>query len=143
MTEKEYFPLDILDEAINKEGDKLSTTIKIEDASSETARVLVPQMGSDREKLEEGKIDVRRFTHIDPVDPYWMSFFEQIPDEQGGQWARKFVEDYSNYCYSVHGRHKELVVNMQKAVSGEKTTPKQKKKRTLADRILRRNKEDE
>lgn len=143
MTEKEYFPLDILDEAIEKDGDKTSTTIKIEDASSETARVLVPQMGSDRETLEEGKIDVRRFTHIDPVDPYWMSFFEQIPDEQGGQWARKFVEDYANYSYSVHGRHKELVVNMQKAVSGEKTTPKPKKKRSLTDRILRRNKEDE
>lgn len=142
MTDKEYFPLDVLDDAISKEGDKTSTTIKIEDASTETARVLVPQMGSDREKLEEGKIDVRRFTHLDPIDPYWMSFFDQIPDEQGGQWAKKFVEDYANYSYSVHGRHKELVVNMQKAVSGRETKPKDKKKRSFSDRLLGRNKDE-
>lgn len=143
--EKEYFPLDILDDALTgKNLDKTITTIKIEDASSETARVLVPQMGSDKEWLEKGKIDYRRFSHLDPIDPYWCAYFSLIPKEQGGGYARDFVEQYANFMYSVSGRHKQLTVNMQKAVGGDRTTPqKKRKRRSLTDRILGRNKEDE
>jgi hypothetical protein len=147
MTEKEYYPLDILDEALESKGDgeKSSTTITIQDASTETARVLVPQMGSDKEWLEEGKIDYRRFTHIDEIDPYWCAFFSLVPKEQGGGYSKDYVELYSNFMYSVNGRHKELTVHMQRAASGvdKGLMPKQKKKRSLTDRILGRNKDEE
>lgn len=142
MNEKEYFPLDILSD-VTKKGDETSTTIKIIDAGSETARVLVPQYGSDQEWLREGKIDYRRFTHIDPVDPYWCAYFRLIEKERGGGWATKFVEEYANFMYSVDGRHKKLGIDMQKAVSGKEVLPDKKKKRSLTDRLLGRNKEEE
>ena len=141
--DKEYYPLDALGDAVNK-GEETSTTVKLVDASSESARLLVGNYGSDRDGwLAEGKVDYRRFTHLDPIDPYWCSYFRLIPPERGGNWARKFVEEYENHMYSVEGRHKKLGVEMQKAVSGKESQPKDKKKRSLTDRLLGRNKEDE
>lgn len=142
MDEKEYFPLDVMS-SLQKTGEETSTTIKIVDGGTESARILVPQYGSDKEWLEKGKIDYRRFSHLDSIDPYWCSFFRLLPKEQGGCWAGDFVEEYSNFMYSVDGRHKRLGVDMQKAVSGKETTPKEKKKRSLTDRLLGRNKDDE
>ena len=141
--DKEYFPLDAISESLKK-GEESSTTIKIVDASSESSKILVGNFGSDRDGwLAEGKIDFRRFTHLDPVDPYWCSYFRLLPPERGGNWARQFVEEYENHAYSVEGRHKKLTVDMQKAVSGKETQTKDKKKRSLTDRLLGRNKEDE
>jgi len=141
--EKEYYPLDAISESLKK-GEETSTTVKIVDASSESARLLVGNFGSDREGwLAEGKIDFRRFTHLDPVDPYWCSYLRLMPPEKGGNIARQFVEEYENHMYSVDGRHKKLTVDMQKAVSGKESQPKDKKKRSLTDRLLGRNKEDE
>lgn len=141
--EKEYYPLDALGDALKK-GEDTSTTVKIVDASSESARLLVGNYGSDRDGwLAEGKVDFRRFTHLDAIDPYWCSYFRLMPKERGGNWARDFVEEYENHMYSVEGRHKKLGVEMQKAVSGKESQPKDKKKRSLTDRLLGRNKEVE
>ena len=142
MTEPEYFPLETLTDVMKK-GEETSTTIKIVDAGSESARILIPQYGSDDEWLRQGKIDYRRFSHLDSIDPYWCSFFRLIPKEQGGGWASDFVEEYANWMYSVDGRHKKLGVDMQKAVSGKESQPKEKKKRSLTDRLLGRNKDVE
>lgn len=138
--EKEYYFLDDIQDAIKK-GDDSSTTIRLVDASSESAKVLVGQYGSDKEWLQEGKIDPRRFSHIDPIDPYWCSYFRLIEKERGGNWAKKFVDEYLNHMYSVEGRHKKLGVDMQKAVSGKETQSKDKKKRSFTDKILGRNKD--
>lgn len=140
--EKEYYPLDDISDTIKK-GEETSTTIKFVDSGSESARILVPQYGSDKEYLEQGKIDPRRFSHIDPVDPYWCSYFNLIEKERGGNWTRKFVDQYLNHMYSVDGRHKRLGVDMQKAVSGKETQSKAKKNRSFADRLLGRNKDEE
>jgi len=142
MVEREYFPLEDISD-ITKKGDETSTTIRIVDAGSETAKVLVPQYGSDENWIRDGKIDFRRFTHIDPVDPYWCAYFRLIEKERGGGWTNRFVEEYCNFMYSVDGRHKKLGVDMQKAVSGKEAQPKDKKKRSLTDRLLGRNKEEE
>lgn len=142
---KEYFDLGTIEDALTGEKElPVSTTIKIQDASSETALILVPNMGSDRVLLELGKVDWRRFTHIDEIDNFWMTYFKLIPSERGGNYARKFVEEYGNLAYSVQGRHKKLAVDFQRAVSGDRTErPKQKKKRSLTDRLLGRNKDEE
>lgn len=141
--EKEYYPLDAITDSLKKGEDTL-TTVKIVDASSESARLLVGNYGSDRDGwLAEGKVDYRRFTHLDPVDPYWCSYFRLMPPERGGNIARLFVEEYENHMYSVDGRHKKLGIEMQKAVSGKESQPKDKKKRSITDKLLGRNKEDE
>lgn len=141
--EKEYYPLDVISSSLKK-GESTSTTVKLVDAGSESAKILVGNFGSDKEGwLDEGKVDYRRFTHLDPLDPYWCSYFRLMPPERGGNWARKFVEEYENHMYSVDGRHKKLTVDMQKAVSGKDVQPKDKKKRSITDRLLGRNKDEE
>ena len=141
--EKEYYPLDVISDSLKK-GESTSTTVKLVDAGSESAKILVGNFGSDKEGwLDEGKIDFRRFTHLDPIDPYWCSYFRLMPKERGGNWASKFVEEYENHMYSVEGRHKKLTVDMQKAVSGKVTQSKDKKKRSLTDKLLGRNKDEE
>ena len=141
MSMPKYFDItaDITD---NIKGNKPeSTVITINDASTETARVLVPQMGSDLTMLAQGKVDVRRFSHIDEADPVWMSHFANIPRFEGGEYANRFIDSYLNYSYSVNGRHKKLVEGMQRAVSGQPEQKEAPKHRSLSDRILGRNKE--
>lgn len=145
MGEKEYYKLnsvnDILSGARNNQPQ--STTIRIEDANTETARALVPQMGSDDEWLTEGKIDWRRFSHLDDVDPLWIPYFMLIPKYQGGSYTKQYAELYANLMYSVNGRHKKSVVDMQKAVSGKADTPTQpKKNRSFLDKVLGKNKDE-
>ena len=144
--EKQYYPLETIDDIIqgSKAGMGTSTTVRIEDASSKTAEILVPELGSDDEWKREGKIDWRRFGHIDIVDPYWMAHFRLIDKYQGGVYATKFVEEFANLNFSVNGRHKKLTVDMQKAVSGKQSQDKSpKKKRGIMDKLLGRNKDTE
>jgi len=140
--ERTHFPLDIIDGIVGK-GEETSTTIKIVDAGSTAAELLIPEYGSDREWSSKGKIDYRRFGHIDAIDPYWCTHFLMLPKEQGGGYAADFVENYCNFMYSVDGRHKKLGVEIQRAVSGKDKKKDDKKKRSLTDRILGRNKDEE
>jgi hypothetical protein len=145
--EKEYFPLNTMNEILDasKSGSgSSSTTITIKDAASETAKILIPQFGADKDWLEEGKHDWRRFGHISVSDPYWMAHFLLINKFQGGDYSAKFVEQFANLNMGVEGRHKKLTVDMQKAVSGRvDTPPKPKKNRGIMDRLLGRNKDME
>lgn len=141
--EKKFYPLDRISESLKK-GEESSTTVRLIDASSESAKILVGQYGSDKDGwLDEGKVDYRRFSHLDAIDPYWGAYFRLLPKERGGNYTRNFFEEYANIMYSVDGRHKKLGVDMQKAISGKQTETKDKKKRSLTDRLLGRNKEDE
>lgn len=141
--EKKYLPLKIVEDAIGSSAEETSTKIEIVDAGSRAAELLIPSYGSDDAWTREGRIDYRRFGHIDPIDPYWCTYFSLLSKEQGGGYAQKFVENYANWMYSVDGRHKLIGVEIQKAVSGRESKPKEKKKRSLTDRLLGRNKEDE
>lgn len=143
--ERELFDIGDIEDALTGNSETpQSTTIKIQDASSETALILVPNMGSDKEILEQGKVDWRRFTHLDMVDPFWMAYLKLMPKERGGGFASQFVEEYGNLAYSVSGRHKKLAVDFQKAVSGDRgESKKPKKKRSLTDKLLGRNKDED
>lgn len=146
MSDKEYYPLEVIDDILSgsKDDSPTSTLIKIEDASSETSRILVPEMGSDEEYKVEGKVDWRRFGHTKPIDPFWMAHFLLVPKYQGGDYSSKLVNHIGNLNYSIGGEHKKLSVDMQKAVSGKGELSQQpKKKRSMIDRILGRNKEYE
>jgi len=140
--EKQYYPLSMVED-IQKTGEETITKVVLEDAGSKSAEILMPNFGSDDNWMREGKVDYRRFTHLDEVDPYWMAYFRLIEKERGGNFMSNFVEEVANFLYSVNGRHKMLSVDMQKAVSGREIKPKEKKKRSLTDRILGRNKDVE
>ncbi len=119
--------------------------IILEDASSSSAKILVPQMGTDRDMLAEGKYDSRRFTNIGEVDIIWLSWFDTLPDKFGGGWARKWADSFRNHSYSLNGENKKLVVAMQAAISGGKDKmPKKKDDRNLIQKyVTQRGKEPE
>lgn len=126
-------------------GGQETQTIVFQDAVSESAKILVPQMGTDQNELAEGKYDTRRFTNISLVDVIWLSWFDTLPDKYGGEWSRKWADSYRNHAYSVDGENKKLVVAMQQAVSGGKDKSiKKKDERTFIQKHLtQRNKEPE
>lgn len=142
---------DIFNEFINAEGRIIEqdgqvnnankpTTMIIEDASSVSAKILVPQLGSDRKKLAKGEVDVRRFTNIPEIDVLWLNWFMNIPDQYGGGWARNFCENHMNLRYSVNGENKKLSVEMVRAITGDKEEKKEPKKKGLFE-FLRRGDE--
>lgn len=145
MPDKEYFPLDTIDAIIKgtEKGNAGSTTIRLEDANTESARVLIPELGSDDEFKREGRVDWRRFGHNSELDPYWMAHFTLKSKYRGGRYSKSFVEQIGNLNYSINGRHKKITVDMQGAVSGKSDTREEpKKKRGIMDRLLGRNKEE-
>lgn len=151
MSEEEEKGLfSITDEVTDKITDDVQSgsgtqTIIYHDAVSESAKILVPQMGTDRSLLAEGKYDSRRFTNISPVEKLWLTWFDNVPDEFGGEWARDWADSYRNHAYSVDGENKKLVVAMQQAVSGGRdAAPKKKDERNWVQRNLtQRGKEPE
>ena len=145
MADKEFFPKDVMDELLSdsKAGKPQSTIIEIKDASTVTASVLAPEMGSDDSWKRKGKIDWRRYGHISDLDPWWMGYFLMKPKYQGGNWSSEYAELIGNLNFSVGGRHKKLAVGMQRAVSGKgDESKKPKKDRSMLDKILGRNKEE-
>lgn len=110
-------------------------TIIYKDAASESAKVLVPQIGTDTGLLAAGRYDTRRMTNISIVDVLWLSWFDTLPLKFGGGWAGKWADSYRNHSYSVDGENKKLVVAMQQAVSGGRDrTPKKKDDRNWIQR---------
>lgn len=146
MSDKEYFPLEVIDDLLSdsKGGKAQSSVITIKDASSVTAGILAPEMGSDDSWKREGKIDWRRFGHISDLDPWWMGYFLLKDKYQGGNWSKEYAELIGNLNFSIGGRHKKLAVGMQRAVSGKgEESKKPKKDRSVLDKILGRNKPKE
>ena len=140
---EEYVDLsDEVEDAIQTDiqsGDNVHQVTMI-DAASESAKVLVPQMGTDTNLLREGKYDVRRFSDIREVDVVWLTWFSNIPEQYGGGYAKAFCNAYLNHRYSVDGKNKKLVVQMQQAVSGSRTRKEAKDERSWIQRnITRRN----
>lgn len=124
-------------------GEGKAQIFEIRDASTESAKVLVPQMGTDLVLIREGKIDYRRFTNIQALDVYWLTWFSLKPKEKGGNFTKRFCEMFSNYSYSVNAQNKKLVVAMQQAISGsDKKDEKQKDNRSwMQKHVTQRGKE--
>lgn len=126
-------------------GDSTRQIIEIRDASTEVAKVLPPQLGTDPDMLRDGFIDVRRFTNIHELDAYWLSWFSLKTKEQGGGFTKKFCEEFANWCYSINAQNKKMVVAMQQAVSGaDKKEEKPKDSRSwIQKHLTQRGKEPE
>jgi len=109
-----------------KGGDKPSV-IEIRDAQSDTAKVLAPQMGSDRLTLQKGIVDWRRFTNYPENQILATAWFLAKNAYQGGNFYHNFFGQYGNLRYSVDGEHKKIIVGYQKALSGTPTVKKDQK----------------
>lgn len=127
----------------NQGGGAGSQHLTIEDAAAISARTLVPQLGSDKAMLAKGKVDVRRFSNIGEIDVIWLTWFMNVPKQNGGDYASQYCENYLNLRYSVGGENKRLVVDMQKAISGLQEMDKPPKKKGILERLgLRKGEEN-
>lgn len=143
MSDEVFDIVDVVSEDMsNNTGDK--QVIEIRDAQTEIAKVLVPQWGSDPNVIAEGRIDNRRFTNLSEIDALWMSWFETLPNEYGGGWARQFADQMRNHLYSINAQHKKLLIGFQQAVSGEKKKDGRSDNRTFIEKHLtKRNKKSD
>ena len=116
----------------NKRED--TQTVRIEDASSITAKSLPQQLGSDIETLLQGKVDVRRLSNIDEVERIWITWFMNLPDDVGGQFSRKFCLEYLNLSMSLGGNRAKQLIDMMLASSGG-TNEKNPEKKGIYSRI--------
>jgi len=79
---------------------------------------LAPQFGTDPQDLAEGRFDIRRLSFINPIEKVWTAYFMQIPDEEGGEYARDFVSNYLNLSMSEGGRRATQIINAIGASKG-------------------------
>lgn len=132
---------ELIDEISDDLKDKGDTQIiEIRDGVTETAKMLVPQMGSNRQTLNEGKIDDRRFTNLTELDVLWLSWFSIVPDEYGGEFSRRFCDMFRNHAYSIEAQHKKLIVAYQGAVSGAKSNERKRDNRSFVEKHLTQRK---
>lgn len=117
-----------------------SQTITINDAISESAKVLVKEYGSDLEYHKEGKVDVRRFSNIKAVDVLWLMFFQNIPKAKGGDYAGNLCESYLNNRFSVEAQHKKMGIAFQDSISGNGSTEEKKDNRNWIQRNITQRK---
>lgn len=133
--------------AITKDISKADRPIefRIIDASTETAKVLIPQWGSDKDLLIQGKVDVRRFSNIKQEWLIPLTWFITKTSKRGGRYTKAWCEEWLNLCYSIDAQHKKLQISLQQAVTGGKAaTPKAKDTRNIIQRnITQRNRKPE
>lgn len=135
MSDIERSVSETVEDAISRDvKDDKTTVIEIRDASTETAKTLVPQMGSDREKLERGKIDWRRFTNLPEAVVIPMAWFMNKREFEGGNWLKNFFEIYGNLRYSIDGEHKKILVGFQKAISGARDDKRKQDPRSWVEK---------
>jgi len=112
--------------------------IEYKDAVSEALRIIAPQIGVDFEGLQEGKIDPRRLSRINKIESFWMSWFLHLPDNEGGEFMREFIEDMLNLNMSLEGheRSKLLVEALRAVTTSQKTQDKAKDNRNWIERNI-------
>lgn len=117
--------------------------ITINDASSETAKHLVKEWGSDAKYKVKGKVDMRRMSNITGIDVYWLMFFKNIPKTKGGDYCKDVCEEFLNLRDSVNAQHKKLQIGFMNAITGRKEEDTENKKRNIIQKITGRGKENE
>jgi len=125
-------------------GKRDNQNITINDAQSEIGKILVKEFGSDFEFKQVGMVDTRRFSNYSKLDVYWQMYFENIPDNMGGGYAKKIAGDFRNLSYSINGNHKKTVISFQESLSGKDTKKDKKDNRNWIKRnITERGKQDD
>ena len=81
---------------------------------------LAPQLGTDELALMKGKYDIRLLTKINEIEKVWLSHFLMVPDEDGGEYARKFCDNYVHLAPSEGGWRVNKMIQM---VSGARGAP--------------------
>lgn len=79
---------------------------------------LAAEIGSDTTDLVKGKVDMRRFSKLTPLDKAWISFFLLVDDEEGGEYFRDFCNNFLNLAPSEEGWRTNKAIQMVAASKG-------------------------
>lgn len=121
-----------------------SQNISIKDASSEAVKIIAPQLGSDKNTLALGKVDNNRLTHINEAEVLWLSWFQVIPEDEGGTFAQNFCDKYKDLKMSLDGRRASLLVKALGNITGAKSEgPKKDTRGWIQRNLTERDKDHE
>jgi hypothetical protein len=97
---------------------------RTEDALSKATEVLAPQLGTDGVDLAEQRINIMRFTRLNPLEILPIMYFQGHTNS----WIKDRMDDYMNLKMSEEGHERaKLIVDALKAIGGKMEPPKKRK----------------
>lgn len=109
---------------------------------------LAGELGSDSTVAAQGKSDMRRFSKLNRLDVVWNSHFMLVPDEEGGEYAKQFCDNFQNLAVSEEGWRTNKVIQLVAGSKGAPSVGELMKKpnilqRNITDRKWRKRAEEE
>ena len=80
--------------------------------------VIGEQLASDAVKLIKGRSDPRRLSMISEAEVLALSYFSQIPHNEGGEYCESFIEDYLTLKMSVGGWRSNQLIRLVQGSKG-------------------------
>ena len=110
--------------------------------------VLGPQIGSHPVEIVKGEYSEEIMTKINPIEKAWLSYFEMVPDIEGGEFAREFCRKYKAHSRSVEGWNVNKMIQMVAGSKGATAMGTLQKKpgvlsRNITDRDWKRKAQEE
>lgn len=80
--------------------------------------VIGEQLASDARNLIKGRSDPRRLSIVNEAEVLAISYFSQIPDKEGGEYARDFIADFLNLKMSLGGWRSNQLIRLVQGSKG-------------------------
>jgi len=98
--------------------------------------VLGPQIGSHPVRIVQGEYSEEIMTKINPIEKAWLSYFEMVPDLEGGEFAKEFCRKYKAHSRSVDGWNVNKMIQMVAGSKGVTAIGELKKKPGILQRNI-------
>lgn len=76
------------------------------------------QLASDFVELVKGRSDARRLSIVNEAEVLALSYFSQIPDNEGGEYVRDFISDFLNLKMSLGGWRSNQLIRLVQGSKG-------------------------
>ncbi len=80
--------------------------------------VIGEQLASDFIELVKGRSDPRRLSIVNEAEVLALSYFSQIPDNEGGEYVRDFIADFLNLKMSLGGWRSNQLIRLVQGSKG-------------------------
>ncbi len=113
---------------------------KKQETTQEPIETIVgPQLASAKDFTADGRNDERKLSNISPVEAIAYSWFLAIPDHEGGEWARDFVNNMLTLRDSVEGWRSNQLIRLVAGSKGVPSTDYVKKPGIIARNLTKRD----
>jgi len=80
--------------------------------------VVGEQLASDFVELVKGRSDARRLSMVNEAEVLALSYFSQVPDNEGGEYVREFIADFLNLKMSLAGWRSNQLIRLVQGSKG-------------------------